>query len=361
MKKEIINGVVYTPIRLVEIAINWLKDLILPNDVILDLGSGKGAFCLKFAENFKNNKVIGIELDDVKIDNEPLPNLTIYNNTNAFDFNYYVNNYIIIGNPPYRDATALYQKSNLKQVVPTKYFNNDLGIAFFNLYAQIKPKYVCVIFPFSFLIKESKFKQLKNFTKTYSLLKGIIFSSHEFTALKKQPFACCLALFAYDENGMNFNNIRNFKFDILNSNKQYCLKDIHTIAEINLAKYPNKDKRDTDLFFYTLRDMNALKRNKTFYNKNIDNVLSVKQNDLYKYAWIDYLKNHYPFNYLTSNNEILWSNDIVEVKDDLIAYVCQNNKVVYDYYKNDLNMQKYYCYIINYEKLNHLIKSLERF
>ncbi|GAA7224425.1 hypothetical protein HpCK27_09480 [Helicobacter pylori] len=68
---------------------------------------------------------------------------------------------IIVGNPPYNDRTSF-----VKQDIKNKDFifeidndlkSRDLGISFLKSFAILKPAFICVLHPLSYLIKESNY------------------------------------------------------------------------------------------------------------------------------------------------------------------------------------------------------------
>lgn len=90
---------------------------------------------------------------------------------------------------------------------------------------------------------------------------------------------------------MDFSFIQNYRFKTI-ERQSFCLKDFDFIANY-VRKYPNTyDKRDAVAFFYTLRDINALKRNKTFLPSQSTNAIKVFSDNLKYYIYIHFFKKY---------------------------------------------------------------------
>jgi len=249
----------------------------------------------------------------------------------------------IIGNPPYNDVTSQYKKGQKGSFdIDYSVKSRDLGISFLKMYALLDADYICVLHPLSYLIKKANFSALSFFKNEYVLEKGMIFSSKHFESIKRTniEFPVVLALYKKEFGGMrDYNFIRSFKFEILNSTKTFRLKDFITIDGI-INKYPTKNTCINDLQFYTIRDINALRRNTSFINGNSNNSIKVSINDLYKYAWIDYFKAHFnpKYYFLYGNLSPFYHNDIElpDTKRELISYIISTNRIVSNYYVNQL-------------------------
>lgn len=243
------------------------------------------------------------------------------------------NEFLIIGNPPFNDKTSFYKKGQKNfNITDQKIYNNDIGISFFRLYSFLSPKYVCVVHPLAYLIKKTKFESLKEFKNNYIILKSTIFSSHEFEDLKnkkKTEFPMCVTLFKLDKKGMNYEFIKNFNFNILNSKNIFCLKNIRTIDGI-VNKFPTKIK-NSNIQFYTLRDINALKKNADFLIKPINNSVDVDIENLWQYGWIFYFKKNFNNNFLSGNLSPLFPNDEIinsNFKKQCVYYAFNNSKTL---------------------------------
>jgi len=378
-KEDIIkNGSIYTPKHIVQISKSWLKDKINIGDYIIDFGVGYGAFISEFLDLSANLIGTDLDIDSVNLVKSLFPKVKVIAENSLLNISrkkYGISkeaDIVIIGNPPYNDFTSQYKKGKKGELTMDDSVKaRDLGISFMKMYALLNPTYICILHPLSYLIKKTNFNLLKEFKDKYVLEKGIIFSSNEFESIKKShsEFPVVLALYKKTSSvEMTFDFIRNFEFEILNSSSSFSLKNYETI-DGKISKYPRKECRSRDgLKFYTLRDINALRRNKTFLIGNLSNGLSVALEDLYKYAWLDYFKKHFSSDkmFLYGNLSPLYSSkiEIAEVKKELISYVFQTNDIVKNYIiKNNLmgELKKFYRieeFSKDYKALDEIMHTL---
>lgn len=365
-KEEIITkGSIFTPQNIVEIAFSWLKDLISPNDTIVDFGVGYGAFISRF-QTLTNNLIgTDIDLESISFINKNFPNIKTFCENSLININrekYHLHSndtIIIIGNPPYNDITSHYKKGEKgNPKIDDKVKARDLGISFMKMYSLLKPKYICILHPLSYLIKKTNFNSLKYFNKDYIITKGLIFSSSEFPSIKKgkTEFPVLLALYKREENiNTNFSYIEDFTFNILNNKNSFKLNRFNFIDNW-VRKYPNREKNNGDLLFYTLRDINALLRNKTFLDTFSNNGIKVTIENLYKYAWLDYFKNNFKPDelYLYGNLSPLYHKDLDNdiLKKELISYI-YNNNVIFNKYVNTNNLNNKVLSFYNMNNFNY--------
>ena len=189
---------------------------------------------------------------------------------------------IALGNPPYNDTTSIIRNSiknaSIQNQIDPDIKTRDLGMSFLLSYNKLKADYVCVLHPLSYLIKKANFTLLAKFTKNYRLIDGLIISSHEFSDTSRtMAFPILIALYKRNRLGMGYNYIQNYPFKV-KDNGIFCLKDFDTIVNY-VQKYPNKkflNKSDKPVAkFWTLRDINALKRNRTFINDDTYNTVYI--------------------------------------------------------------------------------------
>jgi hypothetical protein len=359
-EKIIKNGSYFTPEKITKIAKSWIEPLITENSAIIDFGVGYGAFISNFLNSKAKLIATDIDTSSIKFINNNFPQIKTYQensllNINKSKYGLKNENIIIIGNPPYNDITSYYKKGEKGFMLTDKSVKSrDLGISFLKMYSLINPNFICVLHPLSYLIKKTNFNSLGDFKKNYTLVKGLIFSSNLFSNINKSNIEFPVTLGLYKKNdgvAMDFNYISSFKFDILEHKDKFILSNYKTIDGI-VPKYPNKNKLPGDLQFYTMRDMNALKRNKTFVN-NLKNGVSVYYFNLHLYAWIDFLKNNFKTNqlFLYGNLSPLYSPKIEEeeTKKALIYYIYNNNQIVKNYIENN---KTYNNKILAYYKIN---------
>ncbi|EJB88162.1 hypothetical protein [Helicobacter pylori] len=189
----------------------------------------------------------------------------------------------------YNDRTSF-----IKQDIKNKDFifeidndlkSRDLGISFLKSFAILKPAFICVLHPLSYLIKEANFKQLKLFKDHYRLLDALVVSSKSFT--KNNEFPIVIAL--YERGRMDYADIKRFIFPT-DCDTTLCLNNFDYIANY-VDKYPNAKKVGACVgYFFPMRDINALKRNKTFLNAPSENAVRISQDKLIYYQYIHYFK-----------------------------------------------------------------------
>lgn len=319
--KETINfGSFYTPDSIVCLVYQMLLDsrIDIKDYVLLDSSCGYGSFLN--LEGFKQN--IGVDIDKQALQ-EAQKNFKdcaikpLFLHTNSLQnvlrekFNILESSkLIIVGNPPYNDKTSIVQ-NHLKNVdsipMDSQLKARDIGISFLRSFDILKADYICVLHPLSYLIKESNFKSLKNFAKHYRLLDSMIISSQIFCPKSLGFFPIVIALYERDSQGMDYDFICNFSFKT-REGKSFKLNDFDFIAQY-IDKYPNKKRVDSKqkvAMFYTLRDINALRRSKTFISKNTANVVYVTQDKYSLYCYVDVFKQiikHIP--YYLGNCDIL--------------------------------------------------------
>lgn len=129
--------------------------------------------------------------------------------------------------------------------------SRDLGISFLWSYYQLKANYVCVLHPLSYLIKETNFNYLKEFKDNYKLLKRLVIDSREFSDNKGASFPISISLYQLEKNGMDYEYIKNFAFQLENG-KQFSLNSFQFLTSL-INKYPKKkissDEYLNNLFF----------------------------------------------------------------------------------------------------------------
>lgn len=307
-KRDKINyGSFYTPDKLVRYAERLIDDNInistLNDYVLLDNSCGSGNL-LNIPYKFK--RVIGVDIDKKAI--AFAKNRFKGGGVEVCAFNSLENieraqyglsgsdKLFIIGNPPYNDRTSIVQhhlkKYNVYSINP-KISHNDLGISFLLSYNELKADFVCVFHPLSYLIKRTNFNRLGAFKDNYVLLDNIIVSSQEFCPASSSFFPIIIALYKRDDNGMNYRYIEKYKFKTDNS----CIFSLDDYDFINkyIDKYPNKNRinvSNTVAKFYTMRDINALKRSKTFIKEDCANAVYVTKNKYPLYCYVDVFKRY---------------------------------------------------------------------
>ena len=306
-------GSYYTPTGIVDIAWEMIAPYVKSQTIIIDSACGYG----DFLRNCGQCITIGCDIDETAI------NIAKKNNDEVWFFQTNAlcdvsrakfaipqqSDLIVVGNPPYNDKTSLIRQS-IKSVdfdIDEDIACRDLGISFLRSYNKLEADLICVLHPLSYLIKPTNFRRLKEFTANYKLVDGLLISSWEFPeSAKHTPFPIVLALYQRDTQGMAYNFIRSFRFRIADK-IGFCLDDFDYITGY-IDKYPKKrptpdyplfssiegdihhSEKDNSLFFWTMRDINALKRNRTFVENYSANTIVIDKRKLDYYAYVDVFK-----------------------------------------------------------------------
>jgi tRNA G10 N-methylase Trm11 len=310
-------GSYYTPAWLVDIVYSLIEKNV-PDSTdccIIDTSCGYGGF-------LRGKKAIGADIDNKAVETAKSTNpaYSYFNHNSLFEisrsrYNLRSNEKIIIvGNPPYNDTTSII-RNNIKKTeflrdIDVK--SRDLGISFLLSYNKLAADFVCVLHPLSYLIKKANFEALKIFKDNYRLADSVVISSGVFSATSKTTsFPIIIALYERDACGMQYPYIQNYKFKT-NEGKTFTIKKYDTIARY-VSKYPNRkqvSERETVTYFYTMRDINALKRTATFLPKETSNAVRVTKSKLPYYCYVDVFKDFIPhIPYYFGNNDIMIDNN----------------------------------------------------
>lgn len=288
------QGSYYTPPRIVQVALGLVQPHIEADSIVFDSACGYGDF-LKCS-----GELVGCDSDAraIQIAQRRL-NLTarfIHSNSlidvsrSKFDISD-GSHLVVIGNPPYNDRTSLIRKGikNNTFEIDHDLVSRDLGISFLRSYDKLQADVVCVLHPLSYLIKRANFQSLKSFASNYTLIRGVLISSSEFPeSAGYTSFPIVIALYGRGI-GMDYGTIRSFRFET-ESGTEFCLDDFDYISNY-VEKYPRKCAPSEDsLYFWTMRDINALKRNRTFVDRYSSNSIVIDNTKLDYYAYIDVFK-----------------------------------------------------------------------
>ena len=310
------RGAYYTQDEYVAVAWDMIKSRIDINTVLIDTSCGYGNFLnIPFA-----GKKIGNDVDTLAIDRaKQSTNATFFNenalcNVDRHQYQISGNEKLcIIGNPPYNDRTSIIRQAikSFDMVIDSDIETRDLGMSFLLSYAKLRADFVCVLHPLSYLIKPSNFRLLKKFTSHYQLKQAKIIGSGVFNnASKSIQFPIVIAFYEKNRTGTSYADVMNFSWQVVD--KSFKLSNFDDISNY-VKKYPNKDQqaKDDDLFFWTMRDINALKRNQTFVKKFSSNAIIVDKKQLDYYIYIDVFKQfsqHIP--YYFGNCNVLIDHDL---------------------------------------------------
>ena len=342
-KIDTINlGSYYTPRFIVKIAYQMCERKIKNIDDFLffDSSCGYGDFFIK------NYKYLGADIDSIALNKVDKSIKTI--NTNSLldvsreKFSIDENeNLIIIGNPPYNDKTSIINNSIKKEVfkIDSKLMHRDLGISFLRSFAVLRPQYICVLHPLSYLIKQTNFNALFDFKNNYKLVDCLVISSEIFTN-SKTFFPIVIALYEQNNEGMDFNFIKNYEFKTYEG-QTFILNKFDFIGNY-ITKYPNpKDIRQEVAYFHTMRDINALKRNATFMQKYNSNTIRVFSENLKYYYYVHHFKKfakNLPY-YFGNLDVFINHKEFVKIENDFLSF--DDNPSIKNYF--DRLFKEYVC------------------
>ena len=305
----------YTPDEIVARAWQMIGPHVRPRTTVTDSACGYG----DFLKNFGQAVTLGCDIDETAVkaagsnnDKARFFHANALHRVSRGKFGIDRKSHLImVGNPPYNDRTSLIRQS-IKDVsfdIDGDLASRDLGISFLRSYNKLKADLVCVLHPLSYLIKPANFRMLKDFAANYRLIDSLLISSWKFPeSTKLTPFPIVLALYRRDPQGMDCGFIRSFRFRIPGKG-DFCVGDFDYIAGY-IDKYPKKKNRPTPgkslssrgeegidrcenkdpLFFWTMRDINALKRNRTFVEHYSENTIVIDKRKLDYYAYVDVFK-----------------------------------------------------------------------
>lgn len=351
-KAQIDLGSFYTPKHIVDAVFELIKTNIPETETLslLDSSCGYGSF---LSTKYKFKQIIGSDIDKQAIAEakKNVGNSKLYHGNSLQKIsreNFGLtkeDKLIIVGNPPYNDTTSIIRQ-NLKNKSATEEIDSDvktrdIGMSFLLSYNKLNADYICVLHPLSYLIKKANFALLKNFAKEYKLVDGLIISSHEFSDTSRgMAFPILVAFYKKNAKGMDYEYIKNYNFRVKDDGF-FRLSDFDTIAGY-VAKYPNKkllNKNDKPVAkFWTLRDINALRRNRTFIDSDTGNTVYVLMDKLPYYCYIDVFKqyiNEMP--YFIGNCDVIIDNaEFLKIRECFVYQSIKTNPVL----KNKLKFRE---------------------
>lgn len=329
--EQINQGAFYTPQDLVHIAYDMIDRHVIDSQkyVLLDTSSGYGSFL----ENEKFPIRIGGDIDPEAVAEAkkrvPKAKFVLQDalvNVNRGNYGLKKEDkVIIVGNPPYNDTTSII-RSDVKEKsfsCDSDLTHRDMGMSFLLSYNKLEADYICVLHPLSYLIKKSNFRSIKKITQNYKLKDAVVIPSTKFSDVSKTTvFPIIIAFYERSTTGMVYEDILNFRFKTIDE-KEFSLSRWSGIGEF-VQKYPNQKKvkeADAVAKFYTLRDINALKRSKTFMEKTARNTVFVLSEQLKYYCYLDVFKDYIPhIPYYLGNCEPMIDNETFFAIADCFVY-----------------------------------------
>ena len=337
-------GSFYTPAKYVEMVAEWLKKHGIDKSwTIADLSCGYGAFFeLSDLQAFANCRFIGNDIDSKAVATAkemfPRTGFTVQNalcDVSRAKFLMGENERIVIvGNPPYNDVTSqISQKIKTGKVaMDADIKTRDIGMSSLLAYDKLKADYVAVLHPLSYLIKKANFNATERFFKNYEMIEHVIFSSQEFTGTSKNTgFPVIVALYRRTAGrGLTYNAVRNIGFKTVEGD-EFAMSEFDYVADM-VKKYPHKERYEPEILFYTMRDINALKRCRTFIKDRIANAVDVAPGQLPYYCYIDCFKRYAQVPYWMANFDVPFiADEFADISGAVVADAkFQNRKIFGD-------------------------------
>jgi type I restriction-modification system DNA methylase subunit len=327
-------GSFYTPPHLVRLVYEILaknKPLI---DIVLEPACGYGAFFADVEmDNYpplQNARFIGTDIDPMaltiaskKFSNVEFKKINMLSQISRSKFRISENEKLtIVGNPPYNDVTS-HVKNKIKAEpckIDKKFKTRDLGLSFMLAFAKLEPDYIAVLHPLSYLIKKTNFEALNPLMQNYELLDAVVFNSQEFTETSKtNGFPIVATVYAKSELGTSYEQIIKRKFKTLEQ-REFSISDFDYVCKY-ISKYPSRYSNTDTFKFFTMRDINALKRSRTFIKEDTANTIYIQQEKLPYYCYVDVFKDIAPkLPYYFGNLDVPFDkNNFENLKDDFFA------------------------------------------
>ncbi|WP_457599967.1 SAM-dependent methyltransferase [Hydrogenivirga sp.] len=359
--KSLVNlGSFYTSTEYVDIVWDFIEPYIGKGTVVFDPACGYGAFLRKRTDARK----IGNDIDTeaLRVASSQIEDAEFFNHNalKTFDREAYGikkgDRLIVIGNPPYNDTTSQ-AKKRLKRLsfdIDPRLKARDIGISFLRMFYYLRADYVCVLHPLSFLIKRANLNLLREFRFHYRLINGLVISSRVFSGTSKSSeFPIIIALYKRDIKGMDYTYIENYPFHTIEG-KSFRLSDFDYIGRY-IRKYPSKREspKEGDLLFYTMRDINALKRNATFIDRPTAGAVRVDIDKLDYYVYVDVFKDFaHRLPYYLGNLDIPINRELFEeYREYFISYALKKHEFLRKFYNEPIREEDYLKLLEYFRKL----------
>lgn len=307
-------GSFYTPYRYVLLVRDWLvKYGLTSGKTVLDSSCGYGAF-FELQEHLPENRYIGNDIDSLAVNkvSEVFPKVQTFNKNALASVSreqYGIKDcdcLVVVGNPPYNDVTSQINQriksSGMEMDADIR--TRDLGLSALLSYDKLAADYVAVLHPLSYLVKRQNFSSAKRFFANYRMLEHVVFNSQEFANTSKTTgFPVIVALYRREPSaGLSYDDVCRMTFKTVEG-KAFSLSDFDYVADF-IQKYPHKERYEPEILFYTLRDINALKRSRTFIKERCANAVDVNPEKLSYYCYLDCFKRYADVPYYMGNFDV---------------------------------------------------------
>ncbi len=329
-------GGFYTPQRFINNLIRKIKKNVpnYKNFTFFDSSCGYGSFL----QSLKSFKTIGCDIDEQAIniakEADKRSEYFCFNTLHNFSRKQInlkkKDKIIIIGNPPYNDVTSRV-KREIKQdagcAVDDDLKTRDLGISFMLSFNKLSADYVAVLHPLSYMIKKANYNLLKPFYDNYNLISHSVVNSQDFSNTSKtKGFPIIIALYKRDKHGLSYDEIMNMKFKTIDR-KSFDLR--FDFISNYISKYPSKSvsAKADDILFFTMRDINALNRSRTFIQDYSYNSIIIDKEKFHYYCYVDVFKQYIDkLPYYYGNIDVFIDNKLFEpIKDVFITHSVERN------------------------------------
>ncbi len=325
-------GSFYTPAKYVKLVGDWLlNEGIGKGWTIADLSCGYGAFFeLSEVEGLCDCRFVGNDIDPVAVEKAQtyFTNITwsirnVLKDVSRQSFGFSDDEkLVIVGNPPYNDVTSqANQKIKTDDVsMDSDIKTRDLGMSSLLAYNKLKAEYVAVLHPLSYLIKKTNFKATQKFFSNYEIVQHIVFPSSEFVGTSKtSSFPVIVALYRRSEGkGLSYDDVQKMWFQTVEGEK-FSLSGFDFITD-EIDKYPSNKRYKPEILFYTLRDINALQRSRTFIKERMANAVDVNPTKLAYYCYIDCFKRYATIPYYLGNFNVPFiCSEFASISNDVVT------------------------------------------
>ena len=297
-RAQIQMGSYYTPLPHVRRVYEMIRPYLSADAVVLDTACGYGGFFSHAAECRK----IGADIDAAALSRarREHPDVSFVARDalvgcSREQYGIGGGKLIVVGNPPYNDRTSQVKReakrAHAKAQPDPDLAARDAGLSFLRSYGKLRADVVCVLHPLSYLIKRANFNAIKPFAQHYRLVSADIVSSAAFAGASGAcPFPIVIALYERAAAGTDYEDVWRFPFRV-SGDVDFVPGDFDYLNNY-LRKYPQKTKpaQPGSLFFWTMRDINALRRNRTFLQSDHANAVFVEEGQLPFYVYADVFK-----------------------------------------------------------------------
>lgn len=325
-------GSFYTPAHYVRLVGEWLlKHGIDRGWTIADLSCGYGAFFeLGEIEGLRECRYLGSDIDAMAVAqaNRYFPNVQMSEGNVLADVSRTKfgvgehEKFVVVGNPPYNDLTSQSNQGIKTNAVAidADIKTRDLGMSSLLAYNKLRADYVAVLHPLSYLVKKANFSAARDFFVNYTLLEHVVFSSGEFAGTSRSSaFPVMVALYRRTPaRGLNYETVRRTRFRT-DSGETFSLDGFDYVTD-EVCKYPGGCRYNPEILFYTMRDINALRRSRTFLRERIANAVDIDPKKLAYYCYIDCFKRYADVPYYLGNFNVPFIREEFEsVSNDVMA------------------------------------------